>query len=117
MSDQIEVSETAKIFKGDMCMGTLSTTNRSTRLIATSGSIILDGPLGKRYDLPADKIERIEKGKFHIWFLAGGLFGCVRIYHTIEDYPEMLMFTGYFKKNDLLMRELKSLGYNVLPTD
>ena len=117
MSGQIESSETTKIFKGDMCMGILSTKNRSTRLIVTPESIVLDGPLGKRYDLPADKIERIEKGKFHIWFLAGALFGCIQIYHTIENYPEMLMFTGYFKKTGLLMRELRSLGYNVLPID
>ena len=114
MSEESKNNESIKVFKGDMCMGILSTKNRSTRLIASSDSIVLDGPLGKRYDLPATNIQRIEKGKFHIWFLAGALFGCIRIYHTIENYPEMLMFTGYFKKSRLILKTLKSLGYNVI---
>ena len=114
MPEKIKPEESTIVFKGDMCMGVLSTKNRSTRLKATSDSIVLDGPLGKCYELPVDKIDRIEKGKFHLWFLAGAVFGCIRFYHTIANYPEMLMFTGYFKKSKSILNDLKSLGYNVI---
>ena len=114
MSEKIKTEGSAIVFRWDMSMGVLSTKNRSTRLIATSDSIVLDGPLGKHYELSVDKIDRIEKGKFHLWFLTGSVFGSISIYHTIDDYPEILMFTGYFKKTQSILTVLKSLGYNVI---
>jgi len=103
-----------KRFKGDMCMGILSTTRRSTELIATPDRLILKGPLMRTYELPAESIERIEKAGLYIWFLTGMFFGSIRIYHTIEGYPERLMFTAWRVKADKLLEELRVLGYNVI---
>ena len=100
-----------KRFRGDMCMGILSTTRRSTELIATRDRLILKGPLRRMYELPAENVERIEKAGLYIWFLTGLIFGSIRIYHNIEGYPERLMFTAWRVKADKLLEELKGLGY------
>ncbi|MHC4061723.1 MAG: hypothetical protein ACYS7Y_30805, partial [Planctomycetota bacterium] len=49
-----------KRFRGEMCMGILSTLHWSTELIATPDRLILISPL-KLYELPAENVERIEK--------------------------------------------------------
>ena len=41
-----------KRFKGDMCMGILSTKYRSTELIATPDRLILKGPLKNKQGQP-----------------------------------------------------------------
>ncbi|MHC4170869.1 MAG: hypothetical protein ACYSWQ_28360, partial [Planctomycetota bacterium] len=84
----------------------------STELIATPDRLILISPL-KLYELPAENVERIEKAGLHIWFLIGLIFGSIRIYHTIEGYPELLMFTAWRVKADKLLEELKDLGYKI----
>ncbi|TKJ33305.1 MAG: hypothetical protein CEE38_20875 [Planctomycetes bacterium B3_Pla] len=102
-----------KRFKGDMCMGILSTKHRSTELIATPDRLILKGPLRRMYELEAENVERIEKAGVYIWFLTGLIFGSIRIYHTIEGYPKRLMFTAWRVKADKLLEELKGLGYKI----
>ena len=101
-----------KRFRGEMCMGILSTLHWSTELIATPDRLILKGPL-KLYELPAENVERIEKAGLYVWFLIGLIFGSIRIYHTIEGYPELLMFTAWRVKADKLLEELKGLGYKI----
>ena len=100
-----------KRFTGEMCMGILSTKYWSAKLIATPDRLILIGPRKYTYELPAENVERIEKAGLHIWFLIGLIFGSIRIYHTIEGYPERLMFTAWRVKADKLLEELKDLGY------
>ena len=102
-----------KRFRGDMCMGIFSTTRRSTELIATPECIILKGPLRRKYELPAENVERIEKAGLYIWFLEGLIYGSIRIYHNIEGYPKRLMFTAWGLKADKLLEELKGLGYRI----
>ncbi len=102
-----------KRFRGEMCMGILSTKHWSTKLIATPDRLILKGPLKHTYELPAENVERIEKAGLYIWFLIGLIFGSIRIYHTIEGYPELLMFTAWRVKADKLLEELKDLGYMI----
>jgi len=108
----VELNE-EKRFRGDMCMGIFSTTRRSTELIATPERLVLKGPLRRKYELPAENVERIEKAGLYIWFLEGLFFGSIRIYHNIEDYPERLMFTAWGLKADKLLEELKGLGYKI----
>ncbi|MHC4569817.1 MAG: hypothetical protein ACYTE3_29170, partial [Planctomycetota bacterium] len=81
-------------------------------LIATPDRLILISPL-KLYELPAENVERIEKAGLYIYFLIGLIFGSIRIYHTIEGYPELLMFTAWRVKADKLLEELKDLGYKI----
>ena len=102
-----------KRFRGDMCMGILHTKYRSAELIATPERLILKGPLRRRYELPAEKVERIEKAGLYIWFLTGLISGSIRIYHTIDGYPKRLMFTAWRVKADKLLEELKGLGYKI----
>lgn len=96
-----------------MCMGILSTTRRSAELIATPERLVLKGPLKRRYELPAENVERIEKAGLYIWFLIGLIYGSIRIYHNIEGYPKRLMFTAWGLKADKLLEELKGLGYKI----
>ena len=103
-----------KRFRGEMCMGILSTKYWSTELIATPERLILKGPRKYTYELPVEKIERIEKAELHIWFLIGLLFGSIRIYHTVEGYPERLMFTAWRVKADKLLEELRGMGYKII---
>ena len=102
-----------KRFRGEMCMGILSTKYWSTELIATPDRLILKGPRRRMYELPAENVERIEKAGLYIWFLIGLIFGSIRIYHTIEGYPECLMFTAWRVKSDKLLEELQGLGYKI----
>jgi hypothetical protein len=102
-----------KRFRGDMCMGIFSTRRRSAELIATPERLILKGPLRGMYELLAGNVKRIEKAGLYIWFLIGLIFGSIRIYHTIEGYPERLMFTAWGVKADKLLEELKGLGYKI----
>ncbi|MHC4704241.1 MAG: hypothetical protein ACYTFQ_27090, partial [Planctomycetota bacterium] len=81
-------------------------------LIATPDRLILISPL-KLYELPAENVERIEKAGLYIYFLIGLIFGSIRIHHTIEGYPELLMFTAWRVKADKLLEELKDLGYKI----
>ena len=113
MTEQTANTYEEKRFKGDMCMEILSTKHRSTELIATADRLILKGPLRRTYELPVESIERIEKAGLYIWFLTGLIFGSIRIYHTIEGYPERLMFTAWRVKADKLLEELKALGYKI----
>ena len=101
-----------KRFTGGMCAGILSTRFWSTELVATPDRLILMGPL-KVYELPAENVERIEKAGLYIYFLIGLIFGSIRIYHTIEGYPELLMFTAWRVRADKLLEELKDLGYKI----
>ena len=102
-----------KRFRGDMCMWIFSTTRRSTELIATPEHLVLKGPLRRKYELPAENVERIEKAGLYIWFLEGLIFGSIRINHNIEGYPKRLMFTAWGLKADKLLEELKGLGYKI----
>ena len=102
-----------KRFRGDMCMGIFSTTRRSAELIATPERLVLKGPLRRKYELPAENVERIEKAGLYIWFLIGLIYGSIRIYHNIEGYPERLMFTAWDLKADKLLEELKGMGYKI----
>lgn len=113
MTEQTANTEEQKRFKGDMCMGILSTKHRSAELIAASDRLILKGPLNRTYELPAGNVERVEKAGLYIWFLTGLIFGSIRIYHNIEGYPKRLMFTAWRLKADKLLEELKAMGYKI----
>ena len=102
-----------KIFIGDMCTGVISTKGLSTTLTATADRLVLKGPLGKRYELGAESITQIEKGKLHIWFLNGMFFGSIQIRHSIKDCPEQLMFSAWRVKAEKLLEELGELGYRI----
>jgi len=96
-----------------MCMWIFSSTRRSAELIATPERLVLKGPLRRKYELPAENVERIEKAGLYIWFLEGLIYGSIRIYHNIEGYPKRLMFTAWGLKADKLLEELKGLGYKI----
>ncbi len=98
---------------GDMCFGILSTKSQSTSLTASPDGLLLAGPLGKTFQLPAAKVTRIETGQSSVWFLSGQRTGCIRIHHAVEGVPKFLLFSASGISAPVLAQELKKLGYRV----
>jgi len=100
-------------WQGDMCFGILSTQSNSTRLTASPIHLVLDGPLGKRFELPSTQVEKIETGKWSWWFLKGLKSGCIQIQHHVDGVPKKLLFSARKTPSKEVAEELKKLGYNV----
>jgi len=100
-------------WQGDMCFGILSTQSNSTRLTASPIHLVLDGPLGKRFELPSTQVEKIETGKWSWWFLKGLISGCIQIQHNVDGVPKKLLFSARKTSSKEVAEELKKLGYKV----
>jgi hypothetical protein len=98
---------------GDMCFGIISSKCHSTTMTASAEELILAGPLGKTFHLPAPRVTLVETGKSSVWFLEGLRTGCIQIRHTVEDIPELLLFSAKNVSAPEVGQELKRLGYNV----
>jgi hypothetical protein len=106
------MSDSAKpvTWKGDMLFGILSTRFCSTELDASAEHLVLTGPFGKRFALPATEIEGIETGQWSIWFLSGLRSGCIRIRHHAEGVPKRLLFSAKGIPSRQVAQELEKLG-------
>ncbi|MBN1436110.1 MAG: hypothetical protein JW936_03465 [Sedimentisphaerales bacterium] len=100
-------------WQGDMLFGILSTKHNSTRFTASADSLILEGPLGKKFELPAQHVKMIEPGKWSIWFLSGLIHGCIKIHHDITGIPTHLLSSTRTASCHEVTYKLKELGYNV----
>jgi hypothetical protein len=100
-------------WQGDMCFGILSTQGNSTRLTASPIHLVLDGSLGKRFELHSTQVEKIETGKWSWWFLKGLKSGCIQIQHNVDGVPEKLLFSARKTHSKEVAEELKKLGYKV----
>ena len=112
MNDSPESTQSVT-WQGDMCFGILSTERNSTELAASPTHLVLSGPLGKRYELPATQVEKIETGKWSWWFLKGLISGCIQIQHNVDGVPKKLLFSARKTPSTEVAEELKKLGYKV----
>ena len=110
------MSDSAKpvTWQGDMLFGILSTRFCSTELAASADRLVLTGPLGKRFALPATDIEGIETGQWSIWFLSRLRSGCIRIRHHVDGVPKRLLFSAKATTSQEIAQELEELGYERL---
>ncbi|MCP4263140.1 MAG: hypothetical protein GY774_37370 [Planctomycetes bacterium] len=112
MNDRLD-SKQSVTWQGDMCFGILSTQHNSTELAASPMHLILSGPLGKRFELPATQVEKIETGKWSWWFLSGLMSGCIKIQHNVDGVPKTLFFSARKTPSTEVAEKLKKLGYKV----
>ncbi|MFT3781503.1 MAG: hypothetical protein QM790_05745 [Nibricoccus sp.] len=76
------------------------------QLSASSNEICLQGTLGE-FRIPKSAVKKITRGGLYPW-----VFMCIRIHHTLSNYPAHLQFKASGASSREVLDRLKSLGYS-----
>ena len=100
-------------WSGDIIAGKTQTENWSAELQASRDRLVLIGPMGIRYELPAKSVKeiRIDVGRF--LFLSWLMKKTIRIVHSEPGIAATLAFRARKARASEIVNELQALGFNV----
>jgi len=99
---------------GDIIAGKIQTENWSAELQASREWLILIGPMGMRYQLPAKSVKEIRIGVGRFLFFSWLMKKTIRIVHSEPGIASVLAFRARKAKASAMISELKALGFNVV---
>ncbi len=99
---------------GDIIAGKIQTENWSAELQATRERLVLIGPRGMRYQLPAKSVKEIRIGVGRFLFFSWLTKKTIRIVHSEPGIAAVLAFRARRAKASAIVSELQSLGFNVV---
>ena len=114
------MSETSFTYKpvvtwpGDIIAGRIQTENWSAELQASRERLVLTGPRGIRYELPAKSVKEIRIGVGRFLFFSWLMKKTIRIMHSEPGIATVLAFRARKAKASEIVSELQTLGFNVV---
>lgn len=114
MPETFFTSGPAATWPGDIIAGKIQTENWSAELQATRERLVLIGPRGMRYQLPAKSVKEIRIGVGRFLFFSWIMKRTIRIVHSEPEIAAMLAFRARRAQASEIVSELQALGFNVV---